>query len=97
MTWFPTFDWTRLWTRSRSTQLPRAEPRPKFDYVLSYVTNAVNMVDGRYPVTVQEVYRDGSIIGDAQVTRLVSAVELDAYARRAENILPGASWGIRFV
>ncbi len=93
--------WLAHWCfdQSRGRRVPSSQPRrvPYFDRVLSYATSAPDIARDAYPVTMQQVRRGGQIIPDAHVERFDNDSDLTAFARRVENILPGAYWGLRFV
>jgi len=90
--------WRKFWRReSRPAALPVLPPAQKYHTVMGYATAAVDLVDDRYPVTIQAVMgRNGVPVRGSSLLTANTRQEFEELARRLDNICPGGVWGIRF-
>ena len=90
--------------RFRRQQYPRwvlPEPLPVYPQpfcVLKYADRAADvvLVHGQYPVFMRQVDRYGNTIRGAGERQFDDHDSLLGYGRRMDNIVPGASWALRF-
>src|SRR3989344_807133 len=86
----------RLWGRNRGHIRPQAT-HPIPDHVLTYASRPPELAVGRHPVSMRQLDRHGRSIDGAGERLFCDHDTLEGFARRMDNIVPGAKWGFRYL